>query len=265
MAGIEKAYVNRKFLADCNKNQEIRLFKGLLSSSVNTSIEGITEELFEQAKNSGLIFLPITYIENDTLIAKVKMDHITNYFTLFFMYASEEDNFTDDEKLAFAVKVKGIDANLEFQDYADNYISFDMKGFDLCCRFEPLGRKDSQSDSDFISDDFRAQYSPKHDHISDPLYKIENDEKVYTNNKLIDVVDLNKKIFDQLKDTLETENPVDIETSTAEKLEILPNAKVLDSNGDVLNENGADFIDNDNNLEIISSDKIVKDDALVDA
>lgn len=268
MATIERAYVNRKFIEDINKNQEIRLFKCLLSSSVDTRIENITEEIYESVKLLGTPLYPITYIENDVLIAKIKglfgNDKINRYYTIFFLYAKEDDNFVNEDRLAFAVKIQGIGSNTNFQDYADNYISFDMKGFDLCCRFEPLNY---HIDEERRIKRLNTQYSPKHEHISSPLYSIDEDtkKKKYTNNKLIDVIDLNKKIFDKLKDTLEIENPTDIEISSAEKLEILPDARVIDSSGEILNENGSDFVDYEENLNIVNNDKITKDDALIDA
>lgn len=237
----KSCYVYKGFLDDCKLHQEIKLFKVLLTN-YNGSLGSITKSEFEELLlHNPLIDTFPTFIKDDVLISKIVYNNIDNFSTAFFTY----DTADRTNQLAFAIKIK-VSADQEdgvrkqLQDYADNYVYFDLKGFELQCRFTAMNN---------------PQYSALHNHRTDP---IDSEHE----NQLVDILDLNQKIVNKLNSTIELTSPKDLDQSVFDKEGILPNGRIVGDGEDYLNEDGKDFIDNGKNKEIIQNNFLTKEDVL---
>jgi hypothetical protein len=237
----KSCYVYRGFLEDCKIHQEIKLFKVLLTNYTGSLGSITNSDFIDLLESNPLIDSFPTFIQDDVLISKIVYNNINNFSTAFFTY--DTDDRTD--QLAFAIKIKvpveqedGVRKQLE--DYADNYVYFDMKGFELQCRFTAINN---------------PQYSVKHNHRTDP---IDSEHE----NQLVDILDLNRKIVNKLNETMELISPEDLSQEIFNKNAILPNGRIVGDEEDLLNEDGKDFIDNGKNKDIIQNNFLTKEDVI---
>jgi hypothetical protein len=236
---------NSQFIEDINKNQKVYVFK-MTFSTLPGDLDAITMEDVEDQKQQLGIEDAETYLNDDILAVHIyKNDLYKQYSTILFHYSLIESDNYEDQIFAFATSVKTGDyANQDLQDYTQNWIYLNLKGFDLKCKFM---LKKLPSNGTF------------HDHNTT------NFDTVDQSIKLCNIRDFKERVLPIIQDASETINPSvnDGTYTTSTGMRILPNGMVV-NDGQVIYKPQGRLPLTPNNLNIVKKIAIAQEDKFID-